>query len=155
VTGAFPRVEPLAGAADLDGVVALEAATFHNPTSRDWYEAELVRPDVCKVYVLRTAGQPVAGFIAFWRVLDEMHINNVAIDPALRRQGLGRFLLAGALEAASHMGIRHATLEVRRSNAPAVALYRGLGFQQVGVRNAYYSNPVEDALVLAAQLNPP
>jgi [ribosomal protein S18]-alanine N-acetyltransferase len=154
VTAAFPRVEPLSGAADLDGVVALEAATFFNPTSREWYEAELARPEVCKIYVLRTAAQPVAGFIAFWRVLDEMHINNVAIDPALRRQGLGRLLLSEALGAAAAMGIRHATLEVRRSNEPAVALYRALGFQQVAVRSAYYSHPVEDALVLAAQLNP-
>jgi [ribosomal protein S18]-alanine N-acetyltransferase len=154
VTAAFPRVEPLAGPADLDGIVALEAATFFNPTTREWYEAELARPDVCRIYVLRTATQPVAGFIAYWRVLDEMHINNVAIDPALRRQGLGRFLLAEALDAAFQMGIRHATLEVRQSNDAAVALYRGLGFAQVGKRTAYYSHPVEDALVLAARLNP-
>lgn len=151
---AFPRVEPLAGPADLDRVVALEAATFFNPTTRDWYEAELARPDVCKIFVLRTADQPVAGFVAFWRVLDEMHINNVAIDPALRRRGLGRKLLTGALEAAAAMGIRHATLEVRRSNTAAVSLYLGLGFRQVGIRSAYYSSPVEDALVLAAELNP-
>ena len=65
-------VEPLGGPADLDGVIAIEDASFNNPTSRAWYEAELARPDVCKVFVIRTPERSVAGFAAFWKVLDEM-----------------------------------------------------------------------------------
>ena len=146
----FPRVEPLAGDSDLDGVLAIEEATFNNPTTRAWYEAELGRPDVCKVFVVRTKDRPVAGFVAFWRVLDEMHINNLAVHPEVRGQGLGRRLLREALAAAHHMGIRRATLEVRRSNATALRLYERAGFTVAAVRPNYYSHPVEDALVLAA-----
>ncbi len=148
------QVVPLAGPADLDGVLAIEEATFNNPTTRAWYEAELARPDVCRIFVLRLPGRPVAGFVAFWRVLDEMHINNLAIAPDLRRHGWGRHLLEATLAAAWDMGIRHASLEVRRSNEPARRLYEVVGFHSVGVRASYYSQPVEDAIVLAAQLNP-
>jgi acetyltransferase (GNAT) family protein len=81
-------VEPLAGSADLDGVLAIEEASFNNPTTRTWYEAELARPDVCKVFVIRTPERPVAGFAAFWKVVDEMHINNLAVHPECRGQGL-------------------------------------------------------------------
>ena len=49
-------VERLASPADLDGVLAIEAASFNNPTTREWYERELKRPEVCFIYVLRTAG---------------------------------------------------------------------------------------------------
>ena len=74
----------------------------------------------------------------------------------MRERGLGRLLLRETLRAAHAMGIRRATLEVRRSNAPALRLYEGAGFQLLGVRPNYYSHPVEDALVLAARrLNPP
>lgn len=151
----FPRVEPLAGASDLDGVLAIEDASFNNPTTRAWYEAELQRPEVCKVFVVRTQDMPVAGFAAYWRVLDEMHINNLAIHPTMRQRGLGRLLLRATLHAAHQMGIRRATLEVRRSNAPALRLYEGAGFRLMGVRPDYYSQPVEDALVLAASVESP
>lgn len=152
---ALPVVEPLAGPADLDAVLAIEEATFYNPTTREWYEAELARPEVCSVYVIRTDEAPVAGFAAFWRVLDEMHINNLAIDPRWRGRGLGRALLRGVMAAAAARGIRRATLEVRRSNIPALRLYDVEGFAIVGVRPNYYSHPIEDALVLAAPVESP
>lgn len=144
-----PIVEPLTGPADLDGVLAIEEASFNNPTTRAWYEAELARPEVCKVFVIRTAEMRVAGFAAFWRVVDEMHINNLAIHPGLRQRGLGTRLLGDVMAAAARMGVRRATLEVRRSNLPAQRLYAGAGFQVVGVREGYYTQPVEDALVLS------
>ena len=142
-------VEPLAGPADLDGVLAVEEASFNNPTSRAWYEAELARPEVCKVFVIRAPEHRVAGFAAFWKVVDEMHINNLAVHPECRRRGLGRRLLAGTLEAAYAMGVRRATLEVRRSNLAAHRLYAAAGFRVMGVRQGYYTQPVEDALVLS------
>jgi [ribosomal protein S18]-alanine N-acetyltransferase len=148
-------VEPLAGPADLDGVLAIEDASFNNPTTRAWYEAELARPDVCKMFVIRTPQRSVAGFAAFWKVLDEMHINNLAIHPDLRERGLGRRLLAGVLAAAYGMGVRRATLEVRRSNLAAQRLYAAAGFRVVGVREGYYAQPVEDALVLSTAVESP
>lgn len=143
-----PVVERLKNDADLDAVVEVEAESFHRPTSREWYVNELARPDVCYIYVVRADGLPVAGFCAFWRIADQIHINNLAIRPALRGRGLGRLLLARVLEEGDAMAAPSATLEVRRSNAPALRLYERAGFRVTGVRPSYYTHPVEDALVL-------
>jgi ribosomal-protein-alanine N-acetyltransferase len=144
-----PSVARVSSSADLDAILEIEAASFHNPTTRAWYESELQRPDVCFVYVIRTAGHAVAGFCAFWKVVDQIHINNLAIRPDLRRQGLGHLLLARVLEEAAAMGAPNATLEVRRSNVAARQLYERAGFTCAGIRTGYYTNPVEDALILA------
>ena len=148
-------VEPLTGPGDLDGVLAIEEASFNNPTTRAWYEAELARPEVCKVFVIRVPERPVAGFAAFWKVVDEMHINNLAVHPEWRGRGLGRRLLDGVLSAAYEMGVRRATLEVRRSNVAAQHLYAAAGFRVVAVRADYYAQPVEDALVLSTAVESP
>jgi ribosomal-protein-alanine N-acetyltransferase len=141
-------------AADLDGVLEVEQASFNNPTTREWYESELQRPEVCYVYVVRVTGPPspmpvVAGFCAFWRVIDQIHINNLAIHPHFRGRGLGRQLLGRVIDDAHAMGADHATLEVRRSNDAARRLYEGAGFRLAGVRTSYYTNPIEDALILS------
>lgn len=141
-------VEPLQGDADLDAVLEVEAESFNRPTGREWYVSELSRPDVCYLYVIRAEGQAVAGFCAFWRIVDQIHINNLAIRPALRGRGLGQQLLAHVLRQGEAIGAPSATLEVRRSNTPALQLYERAGFRVTGVRPAYYTHPVEDGLVL-------
>jgi [ribosomal protein S18]-alanine N-acetyltransferase len=141
-------VEPMGRPGDLDGVLAIEEASFNNPTTREWYERELERPDVCYIYVVRTPEDPVAGFCAFWRVAHQIHINNLAVRPGQRGHGLGRALIQGVIRGAAGMGVQSATLEVRRSNTAALRLYQGEGFREVGVRRSYYTQPVEDALVL-------
>lgn len=141
-------VERLSSTEDLDGVLAIEEASFNNPTTREWYEAELQRPEVCYVYVLRTPECPVAAFCAFWRVVDQIHINNLAVRPELRGQGLASRLLADVMAESAGLGGVSATLEVRRSNTPALRLYAKAGFVEAGVRRNYYTKPVEDALVL-------
>src|SRR5690349_11706454 len=109
----MPIVERIASAADLDGVLAIEQASFNNPTTREWYEGELKRPEVCFIYVLRTAEQPVAAFCAFWLVAEQAHINNLAVRPELRGQGLGTRLLEAITQEAAHLGASMLTLEVR------------------------------------------
>jgi ribosomal-protein-alanine N-acetyltransferase len=147
-----PRVERLAGPADLDAVLAIEEASFNNPTTREWYEGELKRPDVCFIYVMRTDEHPVAGFCAFWLVVDQAHINNLAVRPELRGHGLGTHLLESIVVEARHLGATSLTLEVRRSNEAARRLYAKAGFQEAGVRTNYYNQPVEDALVLLRKI---
>ena len=144
-----PCVERLEDAADLDAVLAIEEASFHNPTTRAWYQSELLRPDVCFVYVIRLPEARVAGFCAFWRVVDQVHINNLAIHPNFRGRGLGTRLLSEVLAEAARLGAPHATLEVRRSNEAARRLYERAGFATTGVRTSYYTNPIEDALILS------
>jgi ribosomal-protein-alanine N-acetyltransferase len=133
---------------ELDAILALDALCFHRPWTRADYERELADPARCFLYVARTAeGRPV-GYCSFWRIFDEAHINNFAVHPEWRRQGLGRRLLAFVLDAAEAAGAPRATLEVRASNLPAIGLYMAGGFVVAGRRAAYYTHPVEDALIL-------
>jgi ribosomal-protein-alanine N-acetyltransferase len=142
-------VERVSQPSDLDAVIEIEEASFVNPTTKEWYESELQRPDVCYIYVVRTPGGPIAGFCAFWKVVDQIHINNLAVRPEHRRQGIGRVLLERILEDAARLGAPNATLEVRRSNTAARRLYERAGFAIAGVRTSYYTNPIEDALILS------
>ena len=96
----------------------------------------------------------VAGYCVGWIVLDELHIQNVTVHPAHRGRGLGRLLLLRALEEGSARKARAALLEVRRSNLEALALYRALGFREMGTRKNYYSRPQEDAVLLEKDLIP-
>jgi ribosomal-protein-alanine N-acetyltransferase len=146
-------IERLATAADLDRVIELEEASFNNPTTREWYERELERPEVCFIYLLRTPDVPVAAFCAFWLVVDQVHINNLAVRPEMRRQGLGSQLLAAIIKEARKLGATSLMLEVRESNTAARRLYEHAGFTVHGVRKSYYNNPVEDALVLVRVTN--
>jgi ribosomal-protein-alanine N-acetyltransferase len=133
---------------DLDGVLDVEAESFTNPWTRDMYAWELQNRSVCHIYVVRTADLPVAGFCAFWLVFDEIHINNVAIRPRLRGRGIGTALMHHVLAEGRRLGARRATLEVRASNEGACRLYQRLGFHVAATRRNYYTNPVEDALIL-------
>jgi ribosomal-protein-alanine N-acetyltransferase len=141
-------IEPLAGDADLEGVLEVEAESFTNPWTRDMYSWELQNRAVCHILVVRTAECQVAGFCAFWLVFDEIHINNLAMRPRFRAQGIGTGLLHHVLAEAKDLGARRATLEVRASNVQARRLYERLGFYVAGTRRNYYTNPVEDALIL-------
>ena len=145
-------VEPLE-VSDLDEVLAVERASFSNPWSRQMFLWEMENAGVSYAYVLRTPTWRVAGFCTAWLVLDELHINNLAVRPECRGQGAGRKLLNFVLREAAALGASKATLEVRRSNAAALKLYEGLGFRVEGARRNYYTSPVEDALIL--WLHPP
>jgi ribosomal-protein-alanine N-acetyltransferase len=81
-------------------------------------------------------------------VLDQADMMNIAVHPDYRRQGIGRDLVLALSDALKEKGIRGLMLEVRASNAPAIALYEQLGFIQVGLRPNYYRNPKENALIL-------
>ena len=146
----MPRywVEPLLDERDLEGVLEVEAVSFNNPWTREMYARELQNSTVCHIFIVRSEEWAVAGFCSFWIVCDEMHINNVALRPQCRAQGIGTELLRRAIGAATELGAKRATLEMRASNAPARRLYERLGFYVAGTRRNYYTHPVEDALIL-------
>jgi ribosomal-protein-alanine N-acetyltransferase len=141
-------IEPLEGEDDLAGVLEVEQASFTNPWTREMYSWELQNRSVCHIFVVRAIEPRVVGFCTFWLVLDEIHINNVAIRPEFRGRGIGTALLHHILAEAARLGARRATLEVRASNEGARRLYERLGFYVAGRRRHYYTNPVEDALIL-------
>jgi ribosomal-protein-alanine N-acetyltransferase len=141
-------IEPLREPADLEGVLEVDALSFTRPWTRAMYESEFLNRDTSRMYVLRTPARLVAGYCAAWFVLDEVHINNIAVRPELRGRGLGSALLARVIEEGRAAGATRATLEVRRSNDDARRLYERFGFRVAGVRRDYYTDPSEDALVL-------
>jgi len=141
-------VEPLSSPDEIDAILAIEEASFTNPWTRDMYVAELKNEGVSFFYLARDKGRQIVGFCSFWRVLDELHINNLAVVPEFRRQGVATALLRRVMDEAARFGIRRTMLEVRQSNTPARQLYERFGFVVAGKRSKYYTNPIEDALVL-------
>ena len=112
------------------------------------YLAELENIGVSFCFLSRDADRRAVGFCSFWRILDELHINNLAVLPEFRRTGIASALLKFVLGHGAVLGARRATLEMRRSNDNARLLYERFGFSVAGARKDYYSKPVEDALVL-------
>src|SRR5262249_22593919 len=115
---------------------------------RDMYLAEMENRGVSYCFLASGEDGRVVGFCSFWRVLDELHINNIAVEPKSRRAGVATGLLGHVLRQGAAMGAQRASLEVRQSNDAARLLYERFGFVVAGVRRAYYTKPVEDALVL-------
>jgi ribosomal-protein-alanine N-acetyltransferase len=140
---------------DLHRVVEIEESGFKHPWSEELLRRELGHSwSTILLAVEEDAGaaERVVGFVVFWLVHDEIHVLNIATSPEDRRRGIGRALMDAAADHGRRRGARLATLEVRRSNAPAIALYRALGYRQVGIRPNYYAEEGEDAIVMIADL---
>lgn len=144
-------VEPMR-LADVDAVMAIEKLSFRSPMTaqllleemgREWAHIDVVRD---------RARRSVVAFSNYWIVADEVHLLNLATHPEARRAGHASYLLAHIVEAGRLRSCRFVTLEVRRSNAAAVRLYRRFGFRAVGVRPNYYSEDQEDAIVMLLDL---
>jgi ribosomal-protein-alanine N-acetyltransferase len=103
---------------------------------------------------LGPAHQPLAGLLLAWEVADELHVIDLGTRPDCRRCGVARRLVDALLDHAASRRLRLVILEVRSSNAAALALYRTAGFGAVAVRESYYSNPPEDAIVMHLAFDP-
>jgi ribosomal-protein-alanine N-acetyltransferase len=144
-------------AADLDAVVEIErqssptpwpAQLFLEDLARDWAYVDLARRRA------NDALGPVLGFANYWLVHDELHLLNFATHPAHRRRGVGARMMRHLIAVARDRRCRYITLEVRRSNVAAQALYQGHGFEAMGMRARYYSDG-EDAIVMTLSLADP
>jgi len=147
------------GLDDLDRVMEIEKDGFAHPWSADLLRREMVHD--WSTILLATdvrsgpaglAHEVVVGFVVYWLVHDELHVLNLATAVEERRRGVGRALMDEAATRARKAGAVLATLEVRRSNLAALALYRDLGYRQVGVRPNYYVDEGEDAIVMVMDL---
>ena len=134
----------------LDDLARLERLCFSRPWSRQALKEELTNPAVCFL-VGEEAGE-VLGYAGMHCAAGECYVDNVAVFPEARRQGVGRKLMEALLQAAAARGGEFLSLEVRPSNLEALALYRGLGFREVGRRRRFYDDPVEDGLLLTKDL---
>lgn len=138
--------------ADVDGVAAVEAATFPTPWSRDAFASEM--NNVAARYLVAEKDGKIIGFAGAWIILDESHVTNIAVYKEERGQGIGRKLTEGLMQYLSNLGAAYATLEVRKSNEVAQNLYVSLGFIKLGVRKRYYEDNGEDALIMVCDHMP-
>jgi [ribosomal protein S18]-alanine N-acetyltransferase len=148
---------------DLPAVRAIEALSFSNPWSDSTFRGEIQNTSVSfPMVVVRRPGDPVGAavtdeevvaYIIYWQIRDDVQVNNVAVHPDCRGLGLGEALMRYAIARVRESGATFMTLEVRQSNAPALTLYKKLGFEVMGTRKNYYTKPDEDAFVLALVLD--
>jgi [ribosomal protein S18]-alanine N-acetyltransferase len=130
--------------ADLPQVVAIERRAFTTPWSLAMFVLELSKPSgICLAAVVETE---LAGYLVCSRYDTVWHVMNVAVDPDRRRRGIATALIAALLERIG--GDAQVTLEVRRSNGGAIALYERFGFRSAGVRPRYYADNGEDAVIM-------
>jgi len=133
--------------ADLPQVIAIERRAFPTPWSLAMFVLELSKPSGTCLAALR--GGELVGYVICSRYDTVWHVMNVAVDPRLRRQGIGAALLGTLLSRVDDgSGTAQLTLEVRPTNRPAIALYERFGFRSAGVRPRYYQDNGEDALVM-------
>lgn len=130
----------------LDRLAELERLCFTEPWTRAGLAAELEKPGA--VFAVAERNGKTAGYAGMNCVLDECYVDNVAVFPQFRRKGIARALMESLIRAARKRNASFLTLEVRASNAGAIALYRSLEFCEAGRRLGFYSRPAEDALIL-------
>jgi ribosomal-protein-alanine N-acetyltransferase len=141
------------GPFDLGDIARIEADSFPVPWKREFFASELVEPHrYLRVLASEDGGEPrVGGYLFAVSLYEEFHVNKIATDVRIRRQGYGRILFEDALARARSMGSTAITLEVRVSNEAARAFYRSYGFAEAYRRRGYYQDG-EDALVLVRAL---
>lgn len=140
--------------ADVDLVMELEPRCFPSPWSASTYRHEL-RNQRSSYWVVRPGAHlspavapPILGYGGLWLLGEEAHITTIAVHPEWQRRHLGEWLLLRLIGVARANGARLVTLEARMHNLPAIALYRKLRFEEVGIRKGYYQDSGEDARLL-------
>lgn len=132
----------------LEELEKLERICFSRPWSRKMLAEELENQCAAFLVAEDSVSGRVLGYAGLMVVADEGYITNVAVFPEYRRQGIAAQILQVFLQFAEANRLAFLTLEVRPSNAAAIALYQGFGFEEVGRRKNYYDLPKEDALIL-------
>ncbi|HEX6944262.1 MAG TPA: ribosomal protein S18-alanine N-acetyltransferase [Gemmatimonadaceae bacterium] len=135
---------------DLDDVAAIERSVFNDPWSRRSFVDLVGERQV--VFLVAVDGTAVVGYAIALLTPPESELANLAVSRLMQHQGLGRRLLVEVMSEAQGRGAREMFLEVRASNASAIALYSAEGFTAVGRRVRYYARPIEDAVVMRAAL---
>lgn len=134
----------------VQGVAELEKLCFSAPWSERSVAAEL--KNEWSLWLVEERDGIVVGYVGSQSCPPEADIMNVAVSPDYRRRGIGESLMTALGEALVQKGIESLTLEVRASNEGAIALYDRLGYEEVGRRPNYYTDPREDALIMRKEL---
>lgn len=131
---------------DVQEVARLEKEAFSEP----WSEKSFHESMKLFYYIFLVAEEEgeIAGYAGMYLVADEGDVTNIAVFDKWKRRGVGTMLVESLLKEAKKMGATCATLEVRRSNVPAIVLYEKAGFESAGIRKNFYDNPKEDAVIM-------
>jgi ribosomal-protein-alanine N-acetyltransferase len=134
---------------DLASIERIERDAYPTPWSRSMFAGELAKPSSVSLGAFdEDEGGHLVGYLIISRYVDAWHIMNVAVAPEYRRQGIATRMLEELFRVTEDDARRGYTLEVRTSNAAAIALYERVGFQPTGVRRGYYTDNREDALIM-------
>ncbi len=131
---------------NLEDIYKIEESVFAHPWSIDSLKNLL--EDEKSVAFIAVDNNAICGYCGVNTVLDEGYITNVAVLEHYRRQGIGRLLVSALVDFAKDKSLAFLTLEVRKSNTPAINLYKSNGFEEVGERKNYYTSPTENALLM-------
>lgn len=133
-------------AEDIEQVAQIEAETFSAPWSAKSFAAALASDQ--NIYLKAEIDGQIVGYCGIWTSFESADLCNIAVKKEFRAAGYGQKLLEAGIQAAADMGVERILLEVRQSNTAAIALYNKKGFQTIGVRKAYYTKPIEDAILM-------
>ena len=141
----------LAAEEDIPRVLEIEHESISPPWTHGGLLSEVYRED--SFFALLVCDEKVSGYIALRCMEDEGELLKIAVAIEARRRGIADELMKAALSYAGKNGISSIYLEVRKSNEAAVSLYRKHGFKQTGLRKNYYTEPIEDALIMALEIS--
>ena len=140
---------------DISEVVEIDKISFSLPWSERSYRYDLHSNPSARLWVaeiILNGVKKIVGMIVVWLIIDEVHIGTIAVHPSFRRQGIAKKLLSLAINSLLAEGAKTFTLEVRKGNSEAQALYAQFGFQVTGVRRRYYQDNGEDALIMTLNI---
>lgn len=140
-------VQPMSPA-HVDDVHAIEERSFLTPWSKESIKEDLWNPRAIYFVAVDEEAGRIAGYAGMWHVINEGHINNIAVDEPYRRRGVASLLMDAFIEAARKKEMIGLTLEVRLGNRPAMGLYHKYGFKSEGIRKNYYTDTNEDAVIM-------
>ncbi|MBQ7923450.1 MAG: ribosomal protein S18-alanine N-acetyltransferase [Clostridia bacterium] len=136
---------------DLDTVYTIEQRSFSTPWSRESFQSALTAVGT-EIWLLTDENEKIRGFGCVMTIAGDGEVLNIAVDPDYRGMGYGDKLLLALLDSAVRNEAEQVFLEVRESNTAARNLYEKHGFQPIGIRKRYYSNPTEDAVCMCCDL---
>ena len=131
---------------DLEQVMEIERELFHVPWTREGFFTFLTREDA--MFLVVEEKEQILGYCGILMVLDVGDITNVAVRRDRQKEGIGNFLMESLIRLAAERGVTTIHLEVRVGNDRAIRLYERNGFTRDGIRKGYYSDPIEDALLM-------
>ncbi|WP_129600283.1 ribosomal protein S18-alanine N-acetyltransferase [Anaerophilus nitritogenes] len=134
---------------DVEEVFEVERKCFTTPWSKESFLQEI--KNELAIYVVIENKEKIIGYGGMWKIVDEGHITNIAIDPIYRKKGYGDKIVKALIQVAKEEKINSMTLEVRDSNEAAKSLYEKNGFYSCGVRQKYYEDNGEDAVIMWAE----